>query len=403
MTACLKLPDSDKNNPMTARVVNALTEIDPQQWNDLAHPPLMGSEGRSEGRPYHPFIGYNFLTALERAGTLAPETGWMPYHIVVEQTDKLVAAMPLYLKAHSQGEYIFDHGWAVAYEQAGGRYYPKALSAIPFTPVTGPRLLAKNPAAREALIESALHLVEKAELSSLHVNFISEQDARFLGSKNFLLRTGLQYHWQNQGYQSWDDFSASLASRKRKALRRERQCLKDNGLTVEWITGSDIKETHLDHFWEFYQDTSARKWGVPYLNRQAFSLLAQNMSTHLLFIFAKRDENYIAGTMSFIGGDRLYGRYWGCKEYVPHLHFELCYYQAIDFALAHDLQVVEAGAQGEHKIARGYAPVITRSAHYIFNSSLRTAIAHFLTREGQAIAEEAKILSTHTPFKKDPS
>ncbi len=403
MTACLKLPDSDKNNPMTARVVNALTEIDPQQWNDLAHPPLTGSEGRSEGRPYHPFIGYNFLTALERAGTLAPETGWMPYHIVVEQADKLVAAMPLYLKAHSQGEYIFDHGWAVAYEQAGGRYYPKALSAIPFTPVTGPRLLAKNPAAREALIESALHLVEKAELSSLHVNFISEQDARFLGSKNFLLRTGLQYHWQNQGYQSWDDFSASLASRKRKALRRERQCLKDNGLTVEWITGSDIKETHLDHFWEFYQDTSARKWGVPYLNRQAFSLLAQNMSTHLLFIFAKRDENYIAGTMSFIGGDRLYGRYWGCKEYVPHLHFELCYYQAIDFALAHDLQVVEAGAQGEHKIARGYAPVITRSAHYIFNPSLRTAIAHFLTREGQAIAEEAKILSTHTPFKKDPS
>ncbi len=381
----------ERNDGLHADFLSSIADIAKSDWDRLADP---------VNRPFNPFVSHDFLNLLEESGTLCPETGWQPHHLVLRDGDKAVAAMPLYFKSHSQGEYVFDHSWADAYERAGGHYYPKLLSAAPFTPVSGPRLLAPREDLCRLLAHTARSHCETLGLSSLHINFITPAEKDLLTHEGFLIRTGLQYHWFNEQYQNFDDFTATLTARKRKSLRRERRTVRDHGLEIELVQGKDIREHHLDHFWAFYQDTGARKWGHPYLTRQAFSLLAERMGAHLLFIFARHQGEYIAGAMNMIGSDSLYGRYWGCRQPIPHLHFELCYYQAIDYAIAHGLNRVEAGAQGEHKLGRGYKPVETWSAHHITHEGLREAVGHFVRQEQSAIAHEAEILSTYTPFKK---
>ncbi len=371
-----------------ARTVSSINEIDPQQWNALANPP---------DQPFNPFVAHEFLASLEDSKSVAPETGWAPMHVALEEAGTVVGVVPLYVKGDSQGEYIFDHHWADAYARAGGRYYPKLLSAVPFTPVLGPRLLA--PASQKLNLSAALRqITEQTGASSLHVNFIPEDDKQALALNGFLPRMGEQYHWFNRDYKCFDDFLAALSSRKRKAIRRERREAV-NGLTVRHLVGDDISEQHWDAFWSFYQDTGARKWGQPYLTRSFFRLIAERMPDSLLMIVAERDGVPIAGALNLIGGDALYGRYWGCLEDIPFLHFEICYHQAIDFAITHGLSRVEAGAQGEHKIARGYEPVATWSAHWIADDGFRTAIERYLEAEreqtGMGIAE----LNTYTPFK----
>ena len=348
----------------------------------------------------NPVLSHAFLSALEESGSATAEAGWHPVPIAVDAADgSLAAVAPAYLKSHSQGEYVFDQGWAQAWERAGGAYYPKLQIAVPFTPVPGRRLLARDPAQAGALIAAAEALVEQHRLSSAHATFIAEEEVALFEAAGWLIRTDSQFHWHNDGYASFEDFLSALSSRKRKTIRKERAAALE-GLRVEHVTGAAITEAHWDAFWRFYQDTGARKWGRPYLTREFFSLLGERMADKLLLIFAMFEDRPIAGALNLIGEDALYGRYWGALADVPHLHFEICYYQAIDAAIARGLPRVEAGAQGAHKLARGYRPVPTFSAHFIPNLSFRRAVADFLQQEREAVVDEREALEELTPFRK---
>ena len=374
---------------VTARIASGVAAIPADQWDACA----------GAGNP---FVSHAFLSALERSGSVGPRTGWQALPIVVDDADGVpVAVAPAYGKSHSQGEYVFDHAWADAWTRAGGDYYPKLQIAAPFSPVPGPRLLLRDPARAGELIAAIEALVDQNGLSSAHATFIAPHEVPVFEAAGWLIRQGTQFHWRNDGYADFDGFLAALASRKRKSIRKERS-LALEGLTVRHVSGTDLTEAEWDAFWVFYQDTGARKWGQPYLTRAFFSEIGRTMADQVLLILAERDGVPIAGALNLIGGDTLYGRYWGATEEVPFLHFELCYYQAIDAAIARGLAFVEAGAQGEHKLARGYAPVATWSAHYIPDAGFRRAVAGFLEREGQAVAVEREYLDDFTPFRKGP-
>jgi predicted N-acyltransferase len=381
---------------MSASVVKSMRDIPAADWNRCANP---------EGSLYNPFIDHAFLLSLEESGSASARTGWLPCHIAVKDGGGAIAAvMPCYMKSHSYGEYVFDHAWARAYERAGGRYYPKLQTAIPFTPVTGPRMLVQPgfPAAeaRALLADAAAQSARRLGASSWHMTFATKEEWDSLGELGLLQRTDTQYHWHNQGYNSFDDFLAALASRKRKAIRKEREQARASGIEIEWLTGSDIGEAHWDAFFAFYLDTGSRKWGTPYLNRAFFSLIGERMADRILLIMAKRNGAYVAGALNLIGGDTLYGRYWGCLETHNFLHFEACYYQAIDYAIANKLAHVEAGAQGEHKLARGYAPETTYSLHYFADPGLASAVGNYLEQEREAVEREAQALAEALPYKK---
>ncbi len=377
------------------KVLPSINEIAPEDWDACANPDLAA---------HNPFVSHAFLKALEDAGTVTADTGWLPQYIVLEQDDIVLGVMPAYLKSHSQGEYMFDYGWAHAYENAGGDYYPKLQVAVPFSPVPGPRLLVRDhPAAdahRQYLAAGAVELARRQGLSSLHITFLTEKEWAELGEIGFLQRVDQQFHWQNSDYATFDDFLAALASRKRKAIRKEREKALSAGIEIEWVTGTDITEHHWDSFFNFYMDTGSRKWGRPYLNRKFFSLLSASMADKCLLMFANRNGEAIAGALNLIGGDCLFGRYWGCSEHHDCLHFEVCYYQAIDYAIAHGLKRVEAGAQGEHKLARGYVPCPTYSAHWIADAGFRRAVANYLERERDDAEYARELLAEYTPFKK---
>ncbi|MDP3405469.1 MAG: GNAT family N-acetyltransferase [Brevundimonas sp.] len=351
-----------------------------------------------------PFVSYDFLHACEASGSAVPSQGWGPRHLtLMGPDDAVLGCMPLYLKGHSQGEYVFDHSWADAYQRAGGRYYPKLLGAVPFTPATGPRFLhhpdTDEATVREALIEGALTLTERLGVSSLHVNFPTEPEWTAMGEAKMLRRQDMQFIWRNNGYQAFDDFLGALSSNRRKTIRRERREAQGD-LDIRVLSGSDISEAHWDAFFEFYQDTGERKWGRPYLTRDFFERIGQTMADRIALMMAFRDDIPIAGALNFIGRDALYGRQWGALEEVPFLHFELCYYQAIDFAIAHGLSRVEAGAQGEHKIARGYLPSPVYSAHFIADPALRTPVARYLEQERAGVeAEIAAMTAELSPYR----
>nr|WP_221234482.1 GNAT family N-acetyltransferase [Sphingomonas aerophila] len=351
----------------------------------------------------NPFVGHAFLTALEESGSVGGRSGWQPLPIVVDGEDGRPAAIaPAYVKSHSQGEYVFDHAWADAWQRAGGDYYPKLQIASPFSPVPGPRLLLRDEAAAPALLAALEAVVDQNGLSSAHATFAAPDQVPLFEAAGWLIREGVQFHWRNNGYASFYDFLAELASRKRKAIRKERAAAVE-GLVVRHLNGAEITPAYWDAFWHFYQDTGSRKWGRPYLTRRFFSLLSEMLGDRVLLIVAERDGVPIAGALNLIGADTLYGRYWGSTEEVPFLHFELCYYQAIDAAIARGLQTVEAGAQGEHKLARGYVPVPTWSAHYIPDAGFRRAIADFLQREREAVAADRDYLGEMTPFRRGGS
>jgi len=395
-----ELNDSGTETGYSVRVAATVGAFTPNEWSTLA-----GTTRGDSTLPYNPFISYDFLTALEESGCAAPSAGWRGHHLRLEDANgRLVGAVPCYLKSHSQGEYVFDHGWADAFERAGGRYYPKLQCAVPFTPATGPRLLTADSGDRvhtRRLLAGALRQVtDKLGVSSAHVTFASDEDIVALASQGYLERIDQQFHFFNEAYGSYDDFLASLASRKRKALKKERREALGDGISIDWLTGRDLTEKVWDDFFSFYMDTGSRKWGRPYLNRMFFSLIGERMADDILLVMAKRNGRYIAGAINFIGADTLFGRNWGCIEDHPFLHFEVCYHQAIDFAIEHRLRVVEAGAQGEHKLARGYRAVETRSAHYIANPGLRRAIAEYLGRERAEVEHVSEYFAAHTPFKK---
>ena len=372
---------------ITARLADGVRQIAAADWDACA----------GDGNP---FVGHAFLSALEESGSVGGRSGWQPLPIVVDGPDGRPAAIaPAYGKAHSQGEYVFDHGWADAWERAGGAYYPKLQIAAPFSPVPGPRLLLRDDALAPALLGALEAVVEQNGLSSAHATFVEEAQLPLFEAAGWLTRQGTQFHWLNRGYATFDDFLADLASRKRKAIRKERAAAVE-GLTIRHLSGAAIEQRHWDAFWTFYQDTGARKWGQPYLTRAFFPLLGQALGDRVLLILAERDGVPIAGALNLIGGDALYGRYWGCTEEVPFLHFELCYYQAIEAAIARQLPRVEAGAQGEHKLARGYVPVPTWSAHFIPDPNFRRAIADYLTREREGVAADAAYLGELTPFRR---
>jgi predicted N-acyltransferase len=378
------------------RIASSLKGVDATAWDACANPP---------GAPYHPFTSHAFLLALEESASAVPSTGWAGQHLLLEDgAGGLSAVMPLYVKGHSQGEYVFDHGWADAFARIGGQYYPKLLSAIPFTPVTGRRLLlrgdAKAEEAEDVLIAGALALAKRGGFSSLHINFPTAPEWQRLTQGGCLAREGQQFHWTNEGYGCFEDFLAALASRKRKQIRKEREQALANGITLRWLTGRDLTEAHWDAFFAFYMDTGSRKWGRPYLTRRFFSLIGERMAARTLLILCERAGRPVAGALNFIGGDTLYGRYWGAIEDHPFLHFEACYYQAIDYAIQHKLTRVEAGAQGEHKLARGYRPVPTYSAHWIAEPAFRDAVARYLVSERRMVAAEIEELDAHAPFKK---
>ncbi|WP_295812894.1 GNAT family N-acetyltransferase [uncultured Nitratireductor sp.] len=366
---------------------------------------LSGADRNAVDAPYNPFVSHAFLSSLEDSGCAARESGWLGQHLFLRSAEgTLLGAVPCYLKSHSQGEYVFDHGWADAFERAGGQYYPKLQVSIPFTPASGPRLLvsqkASPDAVRQALAEGLKTLTERLGVSSAHVTFAVDEDIAALERAGFLMRTDQQFHFFNRDYGSYDDFLATLASRKRKALKKERRTAAENGIEIDWLTGADLAEAVWDDFFGFYMDTGSRKWGRPYLNRRFFSLIGERMSDDILLVMARRNGRYIAGAINFIGSDTLFGRNWGCVEHHPFLHFEVCYHQAIEFAIARGLTTVEAGAQGEHKLARGYEPVTTRSAHHIPHPGLRHAVAQYLELERRDVADINRLLETHTPFRK---
>jgi predicted N-acyltransferase len=373
---------------VTARLAHGVAAIPADQWDACA--------GTA-----NPFIGHAFLAALEASGSVGGRSGWQPIPIIVDGADGLPAGIaPAYAKSHSQGEYVFDHAWADAWERAGGAYYPKLQLAAPFSPVPGPRLLLRDAAAAPALIAAVEAVTDQHNLSSAHATFVDPDQLPLFESAGWLVREGTQFHWRNQGYADFDAFLGALASRKRKAIRKERAAAVE-GLTIRHLTGAAIEPRHWDAFWTFYQDTGSRKWGTPYLTRSFFPLLGEALGDRVLLMLAERDGVPIAGALNLIGDDTLYGRYWGCSEDVPFLHFELCYYQAIDAAIARGLKTVEAGAQGEHKLARGYEPVPTWSAHYIPDAGFRGAIADFLVRERVGVEADQSYLSALTPFRRD--
>lgn len=376
--------------------LTALAEISAADWDACANP----DDG---ARPADPFTTHRFLSALERSGSVGKGTGWTPCHLVVREGGRVMAVMPLYLKSHSQGEYIFDHNWADAYERAGGRYYPKLQGAVPFTPVTGRRLLARADAPQTlpaTLLGAAVDLTARAGVSSLHLTFCTAEEARMGQEAGLLPRLTQQFHWHNRGYARFDAFLADLSSRKRKAIRKERQTAQGFGGTIRRLTGDQIRPDHWEAFWDFYQDTGARKWGHPYLTRGFFDELQATMRDDVLLVLAERGGRPIAGALNFIGREALFGRYWGCIEDHPGLHFECCYHQAIDHAIEQGLARVEAGAQGEHKLARGYLPAPTHSLHWIADPGLRKAIARYLEAERAAVGEEIEVLTDYGPFRK---
>ena len=383
---------------VVANVVSRIAEIEAEDWDACANP---------DPATHNPFLAHAFLKALEVSGCVGDKrTGWLPHHIVLNDGHGGIAGcVPCYVKLNSAGEYVFDYGWAEAYQRAGGAYYPKLQVAVPFTPVPGRRLLVRpGPDAerrQKLLAAAAVEVARRLGASSLHLTFLTEEEWRALGAQGFLQRTDQQFHWRNEGYAKFDDFLARLSSRKRKTVRKERAEALGRGVTIERITGADLREEHWDAFFAFYQDTGSRKWGHPYLNRRFFSLLGETMADRCLLVMAKRDNRYIAGALNLIGGDCLYGRYWGAIEHHPCLHFEVCYYQAIDYAIEHGLARVEAGAQGEHKLARGYMPVTTYSAHWIANAAFRTAIADYLDSEREHVAETVEALAEFGPYRKD--
>lgn len=384
---------------VTIRIEQSFSKIAPDMWARLAGADVKG------GGEYHPFLSHAFLSALEESGSATAQTGWLGHHLILEDASgNLLGAMPCYLKNHSRGEYVFDGGWADAFERAGGRYYPKLQCSVPFTPATGPRLLVargQDESTIRGLLAGGLRQVTRQlEVSSAHVTFLSENELPDFEDAGFLHRTDQQFHFINDGYADHDAFLETLASRKRKGLKKERRAALENGITVDWLTGKDLTEDIWDQFFAFYMDTGSRKWGRPYLTRLFYSLIGERMPDDILLVMAKRDGRYIAGAINFIGSEALYGRHWGCIEDHPFLHFEVCYHQAIDFALSRGLKRVEAGAQGEHKLARGYLPVTTHSAHYIAHPGLRRAIDDYLERERLEVERMGGYLAEHSPFRK---
>ena len=405
---------------ISLEAVPSVSDIKAEDWDACANPApgesglesldTLAPQGAANGScinskaSYNPFISHAFFLAAEKSGSACARTGWGPRHLLAKLDGRIAGIVPCYLKSHSQGEYVFDRGWADAYERAGGRYYPKLQASVPFTPATGPRLLIRNGVDADvigsALANGLVGLCEATRASSVHVTFARQAEQKFLAEHDFLERTDQQFHWHNQGYGSFDDFLATLNSRHRKAIKRERREALSAGITIHHLTGDDITEDAWDAFFEFYMETGSRKWGRPYLTRAFFSLIGESMSRDVLLVMAKRDGRWIAGAINFIGSDTLFGRNWGAVEHHPFLHFEVCYYQAIDFAIQRGLKTVEAGAQGEHKIARGYLPQTTYSAHYIADPGLRHAIADYLKRERAYVAEAGRELTEAGPFRK---
>jgi hypothetical protein len=377
---------------MTARfrTVERAAEIPAEAWDACANP---------LGAAFNPFVSHAFYVAVEQSKSANAQSGWQARHLVLEVDGKIAGIAPCYRKPHSYGEYVFDHGWADAYERAGGRYYPKLQVAVPFTPVTGPRFLAASPEHRAQLASALLTETRAAGVSSAHVTFLPERDWTALGGGPWLKRTDTQFHWLNGGYASFDDFLAALSARKRKNIRKERAAVHAAGIEIVAITGNDIREEHWDAFFAFYMDTGSRKWGSPYLTRDFFSRVGETMRERVLLIMCRRRGRWIAGALNFIGSDALYGRNWGAIEHHDCLHFEACYYQAIDYAIAHRLARVEAGAQGPHKLARGYVPVPTYSLHHLADPRLSRAVADYLERERHAVSEDRKWLAAHAPFR----
>ena len=383
----------DTPDAATVSVLGSIHEVRAADWDACA-----GTDD--------PFLGHAFLAALEDSGSVAGETGWLPRHLALHDAGgRLRAAMPLYLKSHSYGEYVFDWGWAEAFERAGGRYYPKLQAAVPFTPVTGRRILLHPQApagAFDAMASAAVRLAEELHVSSLHVTFPTEAECGRLSARRFLTRLGHQYHWENRGYRCFDDFLGDLASRKRKGIRRERQEVAASGLSVRTLTGGEIEERHWDTFWGFYQDTAGRKWGHAYLNRDFFRRLGETLADRVVLVVAEKPSGEpVGGALNLLGGNALYGRYWGCSDACRYLHFEVCYYRAIDFAIERGLARVEAGAQGEHKVQRGYLPQPTWSAHWIAHGGLRNAVERFLASERPAVRAEIEALTAQAPFRRD--
>src|SRR5437899_5428686 len=405
---------------LTLRVANSIGDVAAEAWDASANPawPDRGNgacgpcpvpanlHSSALGDRYNPFISHDFLSALELSQSVRARTGWQPMHLIAEDAQGvLLGAVPCYVKSHSRGEYVFDHGWADAYERAGGSYYPKLQVAVPFTPATGRRLMVAPGAdldlTRSALARGLVELARLRDASSAHITFMTEPEWRALGERGFLMRTDQQFHWDNAGFATFDDFLAALSSRKRKTIRRERrEALATTGIEVVWLSGADLTEAAWDAFFAFYMETGSRKWGRPYLTREFFSLIGESMAEDVALIMARRNDRWIAGAINFIGSHTLFGRNWGAIEHHPFLHFEVCYYQAMDFAIRRGLKTVEAGAQGEHKIARGYLPQTTYSAHYIADPDLRRAISDYLRHERAYVAEAGRELTEAGPFRK---
>jgi predicted N-acyltransferase len=384
----------------TVRVIRQIQEAGKANWDDL-----FGTSSRTRTEYYNPFISYNYLSSLEESGSASIDSGWLPSHVLLhDEKGSLAGAVPAYLKDNSQGEYVFDHGWADAFERAGGNYYPKLQCSVPFTPASGPRLLLREPQSvqltQDMLAKVLVDLTDQLGISSAHVTFAPDDDIQVLTKAGFLHRTDQQFHFINQGYRDHNEFLDALSSRKRKDLRKERAAALSGGIEIDWLTGSDLTEDIWNQFFAFYMDTGSRKWGQPYLTRKFYSLIGERMAEDILLIMAKRDGRYIAGAINFIGSDALYGRHWGCIEDHPFLHFEVCYHQAIDFALAKGLSRVEAGAQGSHKLARGYMPVTTHSAHYIAHPGFRKAVSDYLIHERKEVDAVQDYLDDHSPFRK---
>lgn len=391
-----------EDKPVTIRLIPSVTEVDAAVWDALANP----AKGEATSNfSYNPFLSHAFYLALEKSRSAVAETGWQGQHMVLEEDDQILGILPCYMKYHSQGEYVFDHGWADAFERAGGDYYPKLQATVPFTPASGRRLLVGNgdgAERRRLLMAGGLQQAcQQLEVSSAHITFMEKDEWALLGKQNFLMREDQQFHWLNDGYTDFDQFLTALSSRKRKNIRKERAgALGGNGITIDWLTGEQLTEEVWDTFFRFYMDTGQRKWGQPYLTRDFYTRIGETIADDIVLIMAKRDGRYVAGAINFIGSHTLFGRHWGCLEEHPFLHFEVCYYQAIDYAIAHNLERVEAGAQGGHKLARGYMPQITHSAHYITHPDFRRAVADYLAHERQAVEREAAAIARHGPFKK---
>ena len=389
----------DKKN-VKVEFINDINLIEKKQWDLCACPEVFKGE-----KIIDPFTTYNFISALENSGSVGKGTGWHSCHLVVKIEKEIIAVMPLYLKGHSQGEYIFDHNWAQAYNNFGGNYYPKIQSAVPFTPATGRRFLTKKgfeKQGRDALERGIINLALNNKLSSAHITFCTSFEAQKVSDNNFLKRKTLQYHWENKGFSNFEDFLNSLSSRKRKTIKKERKIatslFKDND-GIFSFTGSQLRDKHWDSFWKFYQDTGNRKWGIPYLTRDFFQIINECMPENILLFLAIENNTPIAGALNFIGADTLYGRYWGCSKYHSCLHYELCYYQAIDYALKNRIKKVEAGAQGEHKISRGYLPSFVYSLHWFSNKSFASAISEYLDKEEKVINQEYDVLMKTSPYK----